>query len=376
MSQVIESENFPTTFYKDAFQPIFPEPPPYNANASSDYRMLQEMYKPEQFIPSVLAERNVMDNTCQEENQQVQPLTFQDHSNTTTGILVSDDENFNASKQKSSRKRKRPIPKGKPPFSYIALISMAICNSPERRLALNDIYKYITDRYAYYRDHENQKGWKGSIRHNLALNECFIKLPRKPGQKGHEWAIHPDYEDMFDHGSFLRRRYRFKDGASSKVSKIRHASAPENLCYPQNVEIKPMHESPMNEKFASIITTPENRQPGNNLWKPFKSPNDSTGMSPFDSPGTDSLSPPSQCKDSSSNSNSPIAQPNPPSYFWYGQGFPAMPALVPNPHFPTTDSLIPGFSNACKTQPFMFNQMMQNKVYMMNSGTGPHVWST
>lgn len=380
MSEVIESENFPTTFYKDSFQPTFPEPPPYNAHASNDYRMLQEMYKPEQYIPNVLTERNILDINHQREEKQLRQPVFQDHSNTSTEIQVSDDENH--IKPKSNRKRKRPIPKGKPPYSYIALISMAICNSPERRLTLNDIYKYIIDRYVYYRDHENQKGWKGSIRHNLALNECFIKLPRKPGQKGHEWAIHPDYEDMFDHGSFLRRRYRFKEGVPSKISKTRHASAPDSLCYPQNIEIKPMSESSLSEKFASIVSTPDNRQSGgNNLWNPFRSPNDSTGMSPFDSPGTDSLSPLSQCKESSSNSNSPTDQPTTPSYFWYGQGFPAMPALVPNPHFTNTESFIPGYNNmvgtnACKAQPFMFNPMIQNKMYMMNTGTGPQVWST
>ncbi|KAK6180017.1 hypothetical protein SNE40_012240 [Patella caerulea] len=117
---------------------------------------------------------------------------------------------------RGSRKRKRPIPKGKPPYSYIALISMGIANSPERKLTLHEIYSFITERFPYYRDHPNSKGWRGSIRHNLALNDCFVKLDRKPGMKGHQWAIDPDYEDMFDHGSFLRRRYRFKDGAKKK----------------------------------------------------------------------------------------------------------------------------------------------------------------
>ncbi|KAK3583103.1 hypothetical protein CHS0354_036844 [Potamilus streckersoni] len=119
-----------------------------------------------------------------------------------------------------SRKRKRPIPQGKPPYSYIALISMAIANSPERKLTLHDIYKFITDRFPYFRDHSNPKGWRGSIRHNLALNDCFVKLPRLPGKKGHEWAIDPEYEDMFDHGSFLRRRYRFKEGVRKKDMKM------------------------------------------------------------------------------------------------------------------------------------------------------------
>ncbi|KAL3867616.1 hypothetical protein ACJMK2_040497 [Sinanodonta woodiana] len=119
-----------------------------------------------------------------------------------------------------SRKRKRPIPQGKPPFSYIALISMAIANSPERRLTLHDIYKCITDRFPYFRNHLKPKGWRGSIRHNLALNDCFVKLPRLPGRKGHEWTIDPAYEDMFDHGSFLRRRYRYKEGVRKKDNKV------------------------------------------------------------------------------------------------------------------------------------------------------------
>lgn len=129
----------------------------------------------------------------------------------------TDSNNFcENSKKSSSRRRKRPIPKGKPPYSYIALISMAICNAEDRKMTLHDIYKFITEKFPYYRDHPNAKGWKGSIRHNLALNECFIKLPRRSGMKGHDWAINPEYEDMFDHGSFLRRRYRFKDGTRKK----------------------------------------------------------------------------------------------------------------------------------------------------------------
>ncbi|KFO37620.1 forkhead box L3 [Fukomys damarensis] len=116
----------------------------------------------------------------------------------------------------------------RPAYSYIALIAMAIQQSPSGRVTLSGIYDFIMSKFPYYR--ANQRAWQNSIRHNLSLNSCFVKVPRTEGHakgKGNYWTFAGGCEsllDLFENGNFRRRRRR--RGPRREGSKAGSAEGP------------------------------------------------------------------------------------------------------------------------------------------------------
>ncbi|XP_055489395.1 forkhead box protein unc-130-like [Leucoraja erinacea] len=108
----------------------------------------------------------------------------------------------------------------KPPYTYLALITIAILNSPEKRLKLSQILHEISVLFPFFKGH--YKGWKDSVRHNLSLNDCFIKCVQVQLLKDSVGALVKQLDDLraiWDNDSFLDRTYTAVELSPEHVGK-------------------------------------------------------------------------------------------------------------------------------------------------------------
>lgn len=161
----------------------------------------------------------------------------------------------------ASTKSKPYTRRPKPPFSYIALIAMAIRDSPTGRLTLAEINDYLMKRFPFFRG--SYTGWRNSVRHNLSLNDCFLKVlrdPSRPWGKDNYWMLNPHSEYTFADGVFRRRRKRI-DKKLDREAEVSEQQAQE----PQSIQQSaPASRTDSCGKFTSSFAI------DSILSKPFK----------------------------------------------------------------------------------------------------------
>ncbi|SCU77962.1 LANO_0A01728g1_1 [Lachancea nothofagi CBS 11611] len=150
-------------------------------------------------------------------------------------------------------------PHKKPPFSYAMLIGLAILQSEQVRLTLSQIYQWITYHFPFYK--LSDYGWQNSIRHNLSLNEAFIKGDKSPDGKGHYWQVKTGCEGKF-----------FKGGQSDDEIRVKLSKLCSNVLAATAIQLPtPSAETLARDLFKQ--TAPENakerrRMKGKKLEEP------------------------------------------------------------------------------------------------------------
>lgn len=118
--------------------------------------------------------------------------------------------------------------------SPLSLPCPSLLLSPEPSFLLHpgsSVYPPSTrENFPYFKS--RHQGWRNSIRHNLSLNDCFVKLGHCEDGKGHYWSIHPNHLADFLRGDFRQHRKANRSRKLRAFQKTSKACSWTAQCYP------------------------------------------------------------------------------------------------------------------------------------------------
>jgi hypothetical protein len=193
-----------------------PTPPP-NYTPYINYQQQQQQvysnqYQQQQQQPKEVIKEEETETSDEKENDS--PISNDENSQTDQATETVDNSNNESSNNSKTKKSKSPRDQEydindptKPPKPYLEIIADAVLSCSIKMMQLHEIYGYMEEKYAYFQRNVN-KSWRNSVRHNLSLNECFIKAGRGSNGKGNYWRIHPLCEKEFIRGNFRRKSFK------------------------------------------------------------------------------------------------------------------------------------------------------------------------
>jgi len=136
----------------------------------------------------------------------------------------------------------------KPKMSYAQLICEAILHSKDNQLTLSEIYAEIHRRHPYYL--LENRNWQNSIRHNLTLNKCFVKVPRSSNEgRGSYWTMEKGAESII-----FRRQSGSRGGGCPAVANRASAMAVNAAASPHVSQYSPQGHAAAPGQIQSVQT--------------------------------------------------------------------------------------------------------------------------
>jgi len=161
-------------------------------------------------------------------------------------------------------------PGSKPFYPYSTLIRYAIKGSPNHKLLLEDIYYAIESRFPYFRT--APAGWKNSVRHNLSLNPCFVKVarPLTDRGKGSYWTVDDNVDPRTGVHRVRKRRGKNSGGGGGGggvAAPSSSADADADYHPPGDVPAEGYPETIRPYTFGEEDFAPEVDEAGQPIWR-------------------------------------------------------------------------------------------------------------